>query len=375
VELTGNTAVAAQFTATQDLAAGVNLLGGPHSVDIEVNGAAAITVNLAGVDTSLALTPDSVTPPGILTHIQARLDAALGTGTVIASLDSDNALVLTTEAKGDSARLTISNATGAVATSIISAGGTVTGTQTGAAGALELIRTAINDALDAQGIAPIRVGMSSQGYLTLDSVTYGANSRIAVSVVTGTYGALFPRDSRGVSARSEFAVGGTLDVQLASHTSMTSNLSNGLFGNTPAAISNFTGYQISINSGQGEAGSPHAGDTFTVNYNTDGTADNRNGAAMVQLNNALTLSDGNLTYQGAYGQLVESMAILTSQARLSQSASETLLRQSMESLQGVAGVNLDEEAALLIKFEQHYNASARLITMAKDMFDTILNIN
>jgi len=96
---------------------------------------------------------------------------------------------------------------------------------------------------------------------------------------------------------------------------------------------------------------------------------------MVQLNNALTLSDGNLTYQGAYGQLVESMAILTSQARLSQSASETLLRQSMESLQGVAGVNLDEEAALLIKFEQHYNASARLITMAKDMFDTILNIN
>ena len=282
--------------------------------------------------------------------------------------------MLTSNAKGDSAQLTLSNATGAVATSIISAGGTVNGTETGAAGALDLIRTAINDALDAQGIAPIRVGMNERGFLTLDSVTYGANSRIAVANVSGTYGALFPRDSRGVAARSEFAVGGTLDVQLASHMSMTSNLSNGLFGSDPTAISNFTGYQISINSGQGEAGSPHAGDTFTVNYNTDGTADNRNGAAMVQLNNALTLSDGNLTYQGAYGQLVESMAILTSQARLSQSASETLLRQSMESLQGVAGVNLDEEAALLIKFEQHYNASARLITMAKEMFDTILNI-
>jgi flagellar hook-associated protein 1 FlgK len=374
VVLTGNSAVPAVFTATEDISGGVNLLGGPHSIDIAVNGAAAITVNLAGVDTTLAASPDSLVPPGILRHIQTRLNAALGAGVVTASLDDDNALVLTSNAKGDSAQLTLSNATGAVATSVISAGGTVNGTETGAAGALDLIRTAINDALDAQGIAPIRVGMNERGFLTLDSVTYGANSRIAVANVSGTYGALFPRDSRGVAARSEFAVGGTLDVQLASHMSMTSNLSNGLFGSDPTAISNFTGYQISINSGQGEAGAPHAGDTFTVNYNTDGTADNRNGAAMVQLNNALTLSDGNLTYQGAYGQLVESMAILTSQARLSQSASETLLRQSMESLQGVAGVNLDEEAALLIKFEQHYNASARLITMAKEMFDTILNI-
>jgi len=375
VILTGSTARAAQFTATRDISGGVDLLGGPHSVDIAVNGATAITVNLAGVDTTLAASPDSVLPPGILTHIQERLNAALGAGVVVASLDSDNALVLATVARGDTTRLSISNATGAVATSIISAGGTVDGAETGALGALELIRTAINDALDEQGIAPIRVGISAEGYLTLDSVTYGDNSRIAVSDITGTYGVLFSGDSRGVSERTLFTVGGTLDVQLASYVEMTSNLSNGLFGRTPAAISNFTGYQISINSGQGEAGSPHAGDTFTVNYNTDGTADNRNGTAMVRLNNALTLSDGNLTYQSAYGQLVESVAILTSQARLSQSASETLLRQSMESLQGVAGVNLDEEAALLIKFEQHYNASARLITMAKEMFDTILNIN
>ncbi len=374
VELTGNTAVPAVFTATPDISAGVNLLGGPHSFDIEVNGAAAITINLAGVDTTLAASPDAVAPPGILRHIQTRLDAALGAGVVTASLDDNNALVLTSEARGDSAQLRISNRTGAVATDILTANGTADGTQTGGAGALELIRDAIDEALTAAGIDPIRVEMSSQGYLTLDSRTYGAASRIAVTGVSGTYGALFPRDSRGVAARTEFAVGGTLDVQLASHITMTSNLENGLFGSKPEALSNYTGYQISINSGQGDEGAPHAGDTFTVNYNTDGTADNRNGVAMVNLNNALTLSEGNLTYQSAYGQLVENMAILTSQARLSQSASETLLRQSMESLQGVAGVNLDEEAALLIKFEQHYNASARLITMAKEMFDTILNI-
>lgn len=374
VVLRGSTATQAVFSADEDISGGVNFLGAPHSFDVSVNGAAAITVNLSGVNTTLAGAPGSVTPPGILSHIQARLDAVLGAGVVTASLDEDNFLTLTGADRGDSAGLVISNMTGAVATSVISAGGSVNGTETGAAGALQLLRTAINDALAAEGIAPIRVGMNSQGYLTLDSMTYGVNSRVAVTSVIGTYGALFPRNSQGVSARTEFGVGGTLDVQLASNVVMTSNLSNGLFGSSPTAVSNYTGYQISINSGQGVAGAPQAGDTFVVSYNTDGTADNRNGTAMVGLSNALTLSDGNLTYQGAYGQLVESMAILTSQARLSQSASETLLRQSMESLQGVAGVNLDEEAARLIQFEQHYNASARLITMAKEMFDTILSL-
>jgi len=134
------------------------------------------------------------------------------------------------------------------------------------------------------------------------------------------------------------------------------------------------GYQVSIGSGQGTNGAPQVADTFVITYNTDDTADNRNGAAMLSLNTKLTLSDGNLTYQDAYDQLVESLGILTSQARLSQAASETLLRQSMDSLQGVAGVNIEEEAARLIQFEQHYNASARLITMAKDMFDTLINI-
>ena len=61
-------------------------------------------------------------------------------------MNDDDALVLTTEEKGDSAGLTISNTTGAVTTSIITAGGTVSGTETGTSGALNLIRTAINDA-------------------------------------------------------------------------------------------------------------------------------------------------------------------------------------------------------------------------------------
>ena len=374
VTLTGDSAVPATFTGNQDISAGINFLAGAHSFDVAINGGGISTVDLSGVNTTMAGAPDSVTPPGILTHIQSQLDGIFGAGVVTAGLDSNNYLTLNTTQKGDSASINVSNVVGGAVAMMPVTGGNVSGTQTGAAGVANIIREAINTALAAEGIDPIRVGVSTEGFLTLDSTTYGANSRLAVSDVVGSYGALFPRTDKGEAFMNDFTVGGTIDMQLAADMQISSSRREGLFGSTPKAISNFMGYQVSIGSGDGVNGAPQAGDSFVINYNTDGTADNRNGAAMLSLNTSLTLSEGNLTYQGAYGQLVENLGILTSQARLSQAASETLLRQSMDSLQGVSGVNVEEEAARLIQFEQHYNASARLITMAKDMFDTLIAI-
>ena len=173
---------------------------------------------------------------------------------------------------------------------------------------------------------------------------------------------------------TDFTVGGKIDVQLAANTVLGSDINNGLFGAAPTAKSNFLGVQISMTSGSGADGQPRAGDTFTLSYNKNGSADNRNGAAMLALGSASILSDGNVSYQDAYGQLAEKLGILTSQARVNQSASESMLRQSMDALQSVSGVNLEEEAARLIQLEQHYNASARLIGLARDLFDTLLNM-
>jgi len=173
---------------------------------------------------------------------------------------------------------------------------------------------------------------------------------------------------------TDFTIGGKIDVQLAANTVLSSDISNGLFGASPKAKSNFLGVQINMTSGSGLEGQPKVGDTFAVNYNRNGSADSRNGAAMLALGSKAMLSDGNLTVQDAYGQLAEKLGILTSQTRVSQSASESMLRQSMDALQSVAGVNLEEEAARLIQLEQHYNASARLIGLARDLFDTLLNM-
>ncbi|MEX0739746.1 MAG: flagellar hook-associated protein FlgK [Pseudohongiella sp.] len=173
---------------------------------------------------------------------------------------------------------------------------------------------------------------------------------------------------------TDLTIGGKIDVQLAANTVLSSDQPAGLFGASPTAQSNFLGVQINMTSGSGADGQPSAGDTFTINYNTNGSADNRNGAAMLALGSAPMLSGGNLTVQDAYGQLAEKLGILTSQARVNQSASESMLRQSMDAMQSVSGVNLEEEAARLIQLEQHYNASARLIGLARELFDTLLNM-
>lgn len=251
---------------------------------------------------------------------------------------------------------------------------TITGSATDASGVIGLFDTQVNAALTAAGQDNVQIGVDSNGRLTIESNEFGPDSTLELINVVGGYGAVFASEDFGEASGTDFTVGGRVDVQLASGISFTSNRTNGLFGSSPEAKSNYLGYQVSINSGQGEGGAPEAGDTFLVSYNKNGTADNRNGAAMLSLNTDLLLSEKNLTLQGAYGQLVENIGILTSQARLSEEASETLLHQSMSALQSVSGVNVDEEAASLIQFEQHYNASARLISLAKELFDSLLNL-
>ena len=170
----------------------------------------------------------------------------------------------------------------------------------------------------------------------------------------------------------DFTVGGKVDIQLSADTEMFSNENNGVFGPAPVGLPNYRGIQVSMTSGTGADGLPKAGDSFVIAYNTNGSADARNGAALLALNTRESLSGGNLTYQASYGQLAENLGILTSQARVNQNAGESMLRQSMDAMQSVSGVNLEEEAARLIQLEQHYNASARLITVARDLFDTLL---
>lgn len=100
--------------------------------------------------------------------------------------------------------------------------------------------------------------------------------------------------------------------------------------------------------------------------------DNRNALAMAALEHKLGMLGGNASFKDAYGQLVAQVGTLTHAADMSRSAQEVLLNQARASRENLSGVNLDEEAANLIKFQQAYQAAAQLIAATNTLFDTLI---
>ncbi len=127
------------------------------------------------------------------------------------------------------------------------------------------------------------------------------------------------------------------------------------------------GYEVTVE------GAPQTGDTFDVNYNTNGFGDNRNMLAIGDLQQASVLDSGNSNFQQAFGRLVSDVGTRTQEARINGEAAESVLNQSKERRESISGVNLDEEAAKLIKFEQAYQASAQIIQVARTLFQTIID--
>lgn len=118
-------------------------------------------------------------------------------------------------------------------------------------------------------------------------------------------------------------------------------------------------------------GRPVAGDSFTIEFNAHGSSDNRNALAMAALRDQPTMGQRQ-NYESAYGLLVERVGARTAELKINRDAADTLLAQTEASRNAVSGVNLDEEAANLIRFEQAYNASAQVINMARSLFESLL---
>lgn len=175
----------------------------------------------------------------------------------------------------------------------------------------------------------------------------------------------------GTGQQSAVTVGGRIDITMADGISLSTAPSDSpLFGDSSAANfakSSYTGYQVAL------SGQPKAGDTFTIGFNTDGKNDNRNALAMVALETASTMAGGTLSFGEGYGKLVEEVGTKSSLAKINTEASKSLLEQSQTLREGISGVNLDEEAADLIRFQQLYGANAQVISVARELFDTLLN--
>lgn len=120
-------------------------------------------------------------------------------------------------------------------------------------------------------------------------------------------------------------------------------------------------------------GVPAAGDSFTVKSNANGSGDNRNALKLADILNQPVLNGGTTSLNAAAGQFISSVGVATNQAQNRAAAQQVVYDDSISSQQSVSGVNLDEEAANLLKYQQAYQAAAQIIKIAQQLFDTLIS--
>jgi len=144
----------------------------------------------------------------------------------------------------------------------------------------------------------------------------------------------------------------------------------------PTGVQTYTsGSDITINGWTTKiTGTPAAGDSFSIVANNNATTDGTNILKLAQLQTANTLVNGTTSYQGAYGQLVAQVGTQTRELEVTSKAQASMLAQVSKAQQSVSGVNLDEEAANLLKYQQAYQAAAKAMAIAQSMFDSLLKL-
>jgi flagellar hook-associated protein 1 FlgK len=137
---------------------------------------------------------------------------------------------------------------------------------------------------------------------------------------------------------------------------------------TDGATISFGGLSFTLN------GALANNDTFTVGQNTNGAGDNRNALLLSALQSANTLINGTSNYQSAYGQMVNAIGNKTRELEVTSGAADQLVTNATQAQQSVSGVNLDEEATNLLKYQQAYQAAGKVMQTADKMFDVLLSI-
>jgi len=137
-------------------------------------------------------------------------------------------------------------------------------------------------------------------------------------------------------------------------------------GTIPPTTATQDGWQVQI------TGTPATGDVFTVQSNASGTGDNRNALAAAAGQTTGVLSGGTTSIDGATSALVTNIGSQAQQVNTSQTAQSAINTQALANVQSVSGVNLDEEAANLLKWQQAYQASAQAMQIGNSVFSSLL---
>jgi flagellar hook-associated protein 1 FlgK len=145
-------------------------------------------------------------------------------------------------------------------------------------------------------------------------------------------------------------------------------------GNVVASGAYTSGSPISFN---GEnvtiGGTPSSGDSFTVGpSNAANTGDNTNMLAMIAAMSSKVLDGNTASLNDAANNMVSATGVLTQQAQANAAAQQSVNQAATDARSNLSGVNLDEEAAKMLQFQQAYQACAQMIQASNTIFQSLL---
>jgi flagellar hook-associated protein 1 FlgK len=255
----------------------------------------------------------------------------------------------------------------------------LTNASTGSAVAVSGTGTVTNP-LTADGLSIVMSGTPASGDQFLIQPTAQAAGSFSVALTSASQiaaaGAVQTSAANSNSGSATISAGTVLDatnpnlLTTASiqFTSATTYSVNGAGSYTYTSGGNIAqnGWQVQI------SGTPATGDGFTVQSNAGGTGDNRNALASANQQSVGVLSNGTTSINGATSALVTAIGSQAHQVNTAQTAQTAVNSQALATVQSVSGVNLDEEAANLLKWQQAYQASAQALAIGNQTFNTFL---
>src|SRR5215469_9359256 len=242
------------------------------------------------------------------------------------------------------------------------------------------------DPLQAAGLSIVASGAPANGDSFLIRPTAGAAAGFSVQLTSpsqiaaaslmqaaaaGANTGTAVVSSVGVTAPSSW-ISGTYTVAFGAANAYTvkdgsgATVASGTY--TSGSPISFNGMQLTL------AGAPASGDTFTVSPNSPAnTGDNSNILAMTDALSASALNGGTASVTGAANSLVSQIGVITQQAQNSATTQQTVNQNATTALNNVSGVNLDQEAAQMLQYQQAYQAMAQVIQASGQMFTSLIN--
>jgi flagellar hook-associated protein 1 FlgK len=156
------------------------------------------------------------------------------------------------------------------------------------------------------------------------------------------------------------------DIEFIDGTQYTVN-GSGPFTYTPGQPINANGWSLTLD------GVPVAGDHFAVGRTGAGSSDNGNALLLSNLDDAKALNNGTVSLNNALGGLTTKVGSAARQADYAAEAQQILHDQAQSARDAISGVNIDEEAANMIRFQQAYQAAAQVISTADSMFQSLIS--